>query len=566
MSNYKAYRGSINNLLLNALLSGDKYGYEIIKEIESSTKGAIKLKQPSLYSSLRRMEEQGLITSYWQDSEIGGRRHYYKLTDKGKSYKNKNLEDNFQLDDEEINHEENSQITIKNNEQALEEKNNNNITSTTTSSQQEPTYVVAKQENLFNIDTYKIPQIEENDISYVQYDLFNEQQSILRNNTKTNYDEPKLYVNKFEQFDNHNSSIQPIQKTIPTVSKSPTPIISSDSEDVEKEKLEEDSLNLVEQIEKTQQNNKNYGDDLPTLDINFESLFGGWNKKTDNNMSKQQIDEDSVEKDYNEEESGKYITEFDDVSANQPAVENNVYLRPSGDENIEKPEEPALNKYNVSNKKSDYIINKRIKAAPKDYKDVLENLYSLKNEENNISNDDELTDNQIDLNKTLNSEGIKINYYSKFNEKNKYNGQFICYNKIKFINSWICYGISLLIIWLTYTILVNTTNMPHSHLNFYVIATSLLAIYPVVYTIIYLANPDKKIESHYNLRLGIINSLLAILGSILIILSINIFAGMNSLNQLDFITYWLLPSLLTILFLGETIFYFILTKSRKFRN
>ena len=566
MSNYKAYRGSINNLLLNALLSGDKYGYEIIKEIESSTKGAIKLKQPSLYSSLRRMEEQGLITSYWQDSEIGGRRHYYKLTDKGKGYKNRNLEDNFQLDDEKINHEENSQITIKNNEQTLEEKNNNNITSTTTPSQQEPTYVVAKQENLFNIDTYKIPQIEESDISYVQYDLFNEQQSILRNNTKTNYDEPKLYVNKFEQFDNHNSSIQPIQKTIPTVSKSPTPIISSNSEDVEKEKLEEDSLNLVEQIEKTQQNNKNYGDDLPTLDINFESLFGGWNKKTDNNMSKQQIDEDSVEKDYNEEESGKYITEFDDVSANQPVVENNVYLRPSGDENVEKPEEPALNKYNVSNKKSDYIINKRIKAAPKDYKDVLENLYSLKNEENYISNDDELTDNQIDLNKTLNSEGIKINYYSKFNEKNKYNGQFICYNKIKFINSWICYGISLLIIWLTYTILVNTTNMPHSHLNFYVIATSLLAIYPVVYTIIYLANPDKKIESHYNLRLGIINSLLAILGSILIILSINIFAGMNSLNQLDFITYWLLPSLLTILFLGETIFYFILTKSRKFRN
>ena len=88
---------------------------------------------------------------------------------------------------------------------------------------------------MFNIDTYKIPQIEESDISYVQYDLFNEQQSILRNNTKTNYDEPKLYVNKFEQFDNHNSSIQPIQKTIPTVSKSPTPIISSDSEDVEKE-------------------------------------------------------------------------------------------------------------------------------------------------------------------------------------------------------------------------------------------------------------------------------------------------------------------------------------------
>ena len=190
----------------------------------------------------------------------------------------------------------------------------------------------------------------------------------------------------------------------------------------------------------------------------------------------------------------------------------------------------------------------------------------MKNEENAINDNDELTDNQIDLNKALNTEGIKINYYSKFNEKNKYQGQFICYNKIKFFNSLICYGISLFIIWITYAILANLTNMPSSHLNFYIIATSLLAVYPIIYTIIYLANPDKKIESHYNLRLGIINSLLAIFGSILLILSINLFAGMNTLNQLDFISYWLLPSLLTILFLCEAIFYFILTKSRKFRN
>jgi len=73
----KAARGSISQIILKALDSRDKYGYEIIKDIEIISNGKLILKQPSLYSCLRRMEEQNLITSYWQDSDIGGKRHYY---------------------------------------------------------------------------------------------------------------------------------------------------------------------------------------------------------------------------------------------------------------------------------------------------------------------------------------------------------------------------------------------------------------------------------------------------------------------------------------------------------
>lgn len=85
-----ASRGFVNNIILESLLTGDKYGYEIIKEVEEKSEGKIQLKQPSLYSSLKRFEAKGLITSYWGDSDIGGRRHYYTLTENGKNYFGKN--------------------------------------------------------------------------------------------------------------------------------------------------------------------------------------------------------------------------------------------------------------------------------------------------------------------------------------------------------------------------------------------------------------------------------------------------------------------------------------------
>lgn len=77
-------RGHIDTIILNILAEGDRYGYEICKEVENKSKGSYELKQPTLYSCLKRLESQGLISSYWEDSDIGGKRHYYKLTDEGR--------------------------------------------------------------------------------------------------------------------------------------------------------------------------------------------------------------------------------------------------------------------------------------------------------------------------------------------------------------------------------------------------------------------------------------------------------------------------------------------------
>jgi len=76
-------RGSVNNILLKALQSGDKYGYEINKEIETKSNGQYFLKEASLYSGLKRLQAGGYITSYWQNGDLGIRRHYYSITQKG---------------------------------------------------------------------------------------------------------------------------------------------------------------------------------------------------------------------------------------------------------------------------------------------------------------------------------------------------------------------------------------------------------------------------------------------------------------------------------------------------
>jgi len=78
-------RGNTDTMILKLLMSGDKYGYEISKLIQSKSGDQYELKEATMYSSLKRLESDGCITSYWGDETQGGRRKYYRITEKGKS-------------------------------------------------------------------------------------------------------------------------------------------------------------------------------------------------------------------------------------------------------------------------------------------------------------------------------------------------------------------------------------------------------------------------------------------------------------------------------------------------
>ena len=84
-------RGNVTTIILGSLQSQDRYGYEILKEIEDKSNGHYVLKQATLYNQLKRLEKQGLVSSYEGDPDDtgGGKRRYYSLTKEGKQYLDK---------------------------------------------------------------------------------------------------------------------------------------------------------------------------------------------------------------------------------------------------------------------------------------------------------------------------------------------------------------------------------------------------------------------------------------------------------------------------------------------
>ena len=73
--------------ILIALADRDRHGYSIMQDVEARTGGKVQLSAGTLYSSVRRMLEQGLIEELADSpdpSSTDERRRYYRLTRFGK--------------------------------------------------------------------------------------------------------------------------------------------------------------------------------------------------------------------------------------------------------------------------------------------------------------------------------------------------------------------------------------------------------------------------------------------------------------------------------------------------
>lgn len=77
-------KGNMSLIVLSSLIKGEKYGYEITKEVQNITNGTISLKEGSLYPALHKLERQKLVEGYWVQQEPGKpARKYYRITDEG---------------------------------------------------------------------------------------------------------------------------------------------------------------------------------------------------------------------------------------------------------------------------------------------------------------------------------------------------------------------------------------------------------------------------------------------------------------------------------------------------
>ena len=77
-------KGTLQLIVLALLERTRMHGYGIIQHVQKETKGAFQWREASLYPSLYRLEEKGLISSEWEEGDSGRRRKYYRITQSGR--------------------------------------------------------------------------------------------------------------------------------------------------------------------------------------------------------------------------------------------------------------------------------------------------------------------------------------------------------------------------------------------------------------------------------------------------------------------------------------------------
>ncbi len=76
-------KGSMEMLILSLLEARPRHGYEIGKLIEARSDGKLKFALPSLYTTLLRLENRGLIKGRWVEKPGERQRCFYRLTPAG---------------------------------------------------------------------------------------------------------------------------------------------------------------------------------------------------------------------------------------------------------------------------------------------------------------------------------------------------------------------------------------------------------------------------------------------------------------------------------------------------
>jgi PadR family transcriptional regulator PadR len=80
-------KGSTKMIILSSLKCKAQYAYEIIGDIERASKSKISFPASTVYSAMKVLESQKLVTQEWEESEGSHlSRKYYQITDEGNQW------------------------------------------------------------------------------------------------------------------------------------------------------------------------------------------------------------------------------------------------------------------------------------------------------------------------------------------------------------------------------------------------------------------------------------------------------------------------------------------------
>src|ERR1700691_796873 len=78
-------QGTLDLLILKVVALGPVHGYAIAQRLQQVSRDVVQVQQGSLYPALHRLENRGLLTADWKDTETGREAKFYRLTRKGRA-------------------------------------------------------------------------------------------------------------------------------------------------------------------------------------------------------------------------------------------------------------------------------------------------------------------------------------------------------------------------------------------------------------------------------------------------------------------------------------------------
>lgn len=581
-----ASRGFVNNIILESLLSGDKYGYEIIKEVEDKSNGKIILKQPSLYSSLKRFETKGYITSYWGDSDIGGRRHYYTITEPGKNYYNRTVNKKLNrlnkniADDEDDDLEDVEQLSYDDTDTIdVNEVDNETIDNVNEESEENlVTDTNDENYNIFELLEHKenkpepkhnppTPQPVKTKETGIQVDMFTQQEKINEVDK-----EEKVNVETIQQLKINDSPITETKEN--NESKKEIPLIKEQTQEF----FSWEDLKR-KQVAQKQQEPEHKEEPIKNQVVMDE-----------NGILK--VPDPTIEQ---KKEHKIYDNVGSRIEYNDPVINNKKYESKVQEKELTEEERHIINQ--KFNEKLDRIIDQKVdkkrqeEPVPQpieediDYKNILGELLSKEDEivkpqptiaerqpEYEENSNEEIPDNVVEeainnveqyvaeqqsTQHNVTDFGFKFKPYMTETDEKKEN-DFILSNKVK-----MKYGIFMFVLLIlqisTLFIILKAKNLLYtSDYILYGVAYGLSLALLLICIIPYLVLPDKRKSNNFKLTYSLLFGTLLFLAACALTYAINTFAGLNSSNVAMFSTKLLLPIILSINFIITPIIHMLL--------
>src|ERR1700683_3493645 len=77
--------GTLDLLILKIAALDPSHGYAIAQRFQQVSRDVVQVPQGSLYPALHRLENRGLLTADWKDTDTGREAKFYRLTRKGRA-------------------------------------------------------------------------------------------------------------------------------------------------------------------------------------------------------------------------------------------------------------------------------------------------------------------------------------------------------------------------------------------------------------------------------------------------------------------------------------------------